>query len=350
MDTGTIRILDVITSSLGEPMSINQLTQKIKEKYGTAYYANTYKKIKDLQEEKILCLENYGNTSIITPNFDNFLIIDYLSEMELEKKIDFFKPRNNLLVIFEDLKTIMSEKCFLKSICSINPTRNISLNRFEFLFLILPTNSEKEIIQLYKDTKNIQNKYNLRIDSLILTGKDFATFLKSNEINPLKEAISKEITIFCPEAFWSNIRDISLESKIKLIETETKPSKITDQDLIDNLYRFGFKEFGSTITEANKYCIEYVITALLFTDDVRRLNSIPVILMKNDFNENMLVYLSQKYKTTGKLLGLLATLQKLYPNDKIKRTISILQTFGEKEMPSDESSINRNLELYDAIR
>jgi hypothetical protein len=134
------------------------------------------------------------------------------------------------------------------------------------------------------------------------------------------------------------------------MQEETRPSKISESDLIANLYRFGYKEFGSTIAESNRYCIEYIITALLLSDDARRIDAIPTILAKNEFSENVLAFLSQKYRTTGKLLGLMKILQKISPRDEIERTISVLQTFGEKEIPGNERSVIRNMELYNAVR
>ena len=351
MNNGTVLILDTIASHLGESLSISQLTEKIKEKHGTAYYANTYKKLKELQREKILLIESHGNSSIIKPNFENSLTVDRLVEMEIEKKIDFFKTRNHLSTVIDDLKDTVSDRCFVRSICSIDPLRNLQLNRFELLFmLLLPADAERETIQLYKDTLRLQNKYNLRIDSLILTENDFSSLIRSSEINPLREAIANETAILYPEAFWGKIREISQDSIIKVIQKETTPSKISESDLVGNLYRFGYKEFGSTIAESRKYCVEYIVTALLLSGDARRIDAIPIVLSKNSFKENVLAFLSQKYRTTGKLLGLLTILQKVSPSERVERAISILRTFGEKEILGNENSIIRNMELYDAIR
>ena len=271
--------------------------------------------------------------------------------MEIQKKIDFLKPRGYLSTILTDLKESISQKSFIRSVCLINPIRNLQLNRFELLFILLtPRDIGNETIKIYNDTLQLQNKYNLRIDSLILTERDFASLIQSNEINPLREAIAKETTIFCPEELWSKIKSISQNASIKLIQNETKPSKILESDLAANLYRFGYKEFGSTIAESNKYCIEYIITALLLSDDSRRIDAIPTILAKNAFKENVLAFLSQKYKTAGKLLGLLKALQKIAPNEQVERTALILETFGEKAISSNEGSIARNLELYNATK
>ena len=208
-----------------------------------------------------------------------------------------------------------------------------------------------EAIRLYKSTLRLQDKYNLKIDSLILAEEDFSSLMRSNEINPIREAIAKETTIFGAEAFWSRIREISRQSRsISVIQEETRPSKISESALTANLYGFGYKEFGSTITESNRYCIEYIIIALLLSEDARRIDAVPTILAKNEFRENVLAFLSQKYRTTGKLLGLMKILHKILPSDQIARTISVLQTFGEKEIPGNESSIIRSMELYNAVR
>ena len=57
MDTLTLRILETITSNMGDPLSINQLTERIKETYGSAYYANVHQKLQELKNEGTLASE-----------------------------------------------------------------------------------------------------------------------------------------------------------------------------------------------------------------------------------------------------------------------------------------------------
>ncbi len=64
----------------------------------------------------------------------------------------------------------------------------------------------------------------------------------------------------------------------------------------------------------------------------------------------MLAFLSQKYRTSGKLIGLLKILQSIKPDSKIKDAISILETFHEEETQANEESIRRKMRLYNAIR
>lgn len=352
IETPIHRILDTISSHLGEPLSINQLTEKIKEKYGAAYYSNIYKQIKELENKGLLTTAFCGKSSIVKPNFDNELIVELFAQMEIENKINFLKDKKELLIVLSSMTKILDDICSIKSITSINPEKNSELNRLELLFLLRKMIDYKDVTsELYTRMRELQDQYNLKIDSLILNEDDFSSLIRSNEINPLREAFAKKITIFCPQAFWSQIKEISEESEIKTIEIETKPNNILETDLIYNLNRFGYREFGNRISQANKYCIEYIITSLLLSNDARRLEAIPIILAKNNFRSNLLAFLCQKYRLTGKLLGLLKSLQNIKPNDKIRDTISLLEIFKEEqETPADEESIRRNMRLYNAIR
>lgn len=351
MDTPTLRILDTLTSHLGEPLSINQLTERVKDKHGTAYYANIYKKLQKLKNEGLLTIEFCGNSSIIKPNFRNYLLIDSLAEMEIEKKINFLKRRTELTTILSNMNKLLNNMCSIKSISAINAAKNIGLNRIELLFILRKSIGDKNAtIKLYENMSQLQDKYNLRIDSLILNEDDFSALIRSDDINPLREAIAKQTTFFCPEAFWNEIKEIAEETEIKTITTETKPDKISEDAIVYNLSRFGYKEFGPTILQTNKYCIEYIITALLLSNDARRIEAIPIILAKNEFKSNLLAFLSQKYRITSKLLGLLKILQSIKPNNRITGTISILETFDEEETPADEQSILRKMRLYNVIK
>jgi hypothetical protein len=352
MEKPTHQILNTIASNLGEPLSINQIKEKIRKKYGTAYYSNIYKQIKELESRGLLKSNSVGKSNIIKPNFDNDLTIDLFAEMELENKINFLTRRQEFLSIFSNTCSFINDMCFIKSISSINSEKNSELNRLELLFLLRRTfDYEDATCKLYKRTRDLQDKFNIRIDSLILNEDDFSSLIKTNEINPLKEAITEEITFCCPQLFWSQIKDVAEEGEIKTLQKEIEPRHIPEQDLIYNLDRFGYKEFGYTISQATKYCIEYIITNLLLSDDARKREAIPVLLAKNDFRINLLVFLCQKYKTGGKLLGLLKIVQSIKPTNKVQNTILLMKSlFDETEAPADEDTIMRNMRLYNVIQ
>ncbi len=350
MDASTLRIIDTISSSLGSTLTINQLTERIKDTYGSAYYANIYEKIQGLKSEGLLNLEPIGRSSNIKLNFQNYLLIDTLAEMEIKKKINFLERRNDLLPLLIEADKAFADSCTIKSIISINPSRNIKLNKIELLFLLKDTpNYNDDTVELCKEMFRLQNKYNLKINNLIIDKKDFFELSTSDEINPLREALSEKIILFCPQAFWNEIKGIAEKIEIRAIRPETKPANITDLDLAYNLNRFGYKELGIPISQGRKFCIEYIITAILLQGDARRSEAIAIILEKNNFKSNTLAFLTQKFQTTARLTGILKVLQKIKPKPEIKETIKTLETFNEEELPADEGSIRQKLELYNAL-
>jgi hypothetical protein len=349
MNTLTFQILDTLSSSLGDSLSINQLTERIKNKYGTAFYANTYKKLQDLKREGVLNLSTVGKSAVVRLNFQNYLLIDLLAEMEIKKKVQALKNRTELTTLLAELDESLSEKCSVRSVSTIDLSTNLKLNRIELLFLlrkVFPLSDETT--ELYSETRRLQNKHNLRIDSLILDENSFSNLLRSNETNPLREALAKEITLLCPQAFWSEIKKITDETEIAFNRTETKPAKTPELDVLYNLSRFGYRELGSVIEQGRKICVEYTITALLLQADARRTEAVPVLLSKNGFNSNLLTFLSQKFGTSEKLLGLLKVLQKIKPKREVKETIKLMETLDVKEMQADEKSILERMRLYNA--
>jgi hypothetical protein len=350
MDAPTLRILDTISSSLGESFSINQLTEKIRETYGTAHYPNVYRKLQELKKEGLLNMDLIGRSSNIKLNFQNYLLIDTLAEMEIEKKINFLTKRNDQLLFLTEMEKSLNRAYTIRSISFINPARNIKLNRTELLFLLRDTPQyHADTVQLYREMLKLQNKHNLKINSLILGENDFRDLITSDEINPLREVLSEKIILFSPQAFWSEIKQVAEKTEIKVIKTETKPADIPDSDMTYNLNRFGYREFGRPIMQGRKLCIEYITTALLLQDDSRRLEAVPVILAKNDFKSNLLAFLSQKFGTAGKLLGLLKILHAIKPKREITETIDLIETFNTEEIRADQESILEKMRLYNAM-
>jgi hypothetical protein len=350
MDKVTIRILEEISSSIGDSLSINELTNRMKGRYGSAYYANIYKKLQDLKSNSSLNLELIGRSSSIKLNFENYLLIDTLSEMEIEKKIEFLSKRTSLFSFFTEMDKSLSGRCCIRSISAINPLKNIKLNKIELLFLLNKTpDYPNQTIELNKVTLNLQRKHNLKINNLILDVNDFFDLLTSDEINPIKEALRQQITLYNPQAFWSQIKEIAQKNQIRTIHTETKPLIIPDSDLTFNLNRFGYNEFGTAFVEGTKFCIEYVTTSLLLREEARGVDAVAVILAKNNFNSNLLVFLIQKYEVSSKLLGILNVLLQTNPKPEVANTVKILKAIAPQKLPADENNIRQKLELYNAL-
>ncbi len=350
MNTPTLRILDTISSNLGDSLSINQLADRIREKYGTGHYANIYQKIQELKKEGLLSLDLIGRSSNVKLNFQNYLLIDALAEMEMEKKKNFLTKRSDQLLFLTEIDKFFNDTCIIRSVSSIDPTKNIKLNKTELLFLLQKTPEyHNETLQLYRQMLKMQKKHNLKINSLIIDKDDFYDLITSDETNPLREALSEKTIFFCPQAFWSEIKQVAERAEIRSIKTGTKPADFSDLDLTYNLGRFGYKEFGLHLSQGKKFCIEYIITAILLQEDARLIEAIPIILAKNSFKSNILAFLSQKFETSGKLIGLLKILHSIKPTRQTAETTALLETFEQEEIPADKESILQKMRLYNAM-
>jgi hypothetical protein len=301
----------------------------MKGKYGSAYYKNIYDKLQELKNDGLLNLELIGRSSSIKLNFENYLLIDTLSAMEIEKKLAFLSNKANLLSFFADMDKALSDKGSIISISAINPVKNAKLNRIELLLLLNETpNYFDQTIELQKIALGLQRKFNLKINSLILDTNGFLDLLTSDEINPVREALSQQITLYNPQAFWRQISEIAQKNRIKTLQTETKPLIIPDSDLSFNLNRFGYSEFGTSIAQREKFCIEYIATSLLLREEARGIDAVAVILAKNSFSSNLLAFLSQKYEVSPRLLGILNVLRQTNPKPEIDNTAKILKAIS----------------------
>lgn len=346
MDKTTFRILDILSRDLGSSISINQLTKRIKETHGTAYYKNIYDKIQDLKKQDILKLSEIGKASVITLNFSNYRLTDILAEMELKKKQELLEKNIEMQTVFLEIDKEFRGIPSIESILIIDPEKNLKLNRMEFLFLLADFD---EITNIYSIMEGFQSRHNIKIDSLTITEKEFLNLLDSEESNPLKEMLSNKIAFFSPQDFWIWIKTTVIKGiRIKTGE-ETNPARISERDLTYNLNRFGYKELGLRIEQGRKICIEYIITSILLQDDARRIQAIPILLTKNKINYNLLIFLCKKYKKAEGLLGIIKALNRIKESDETNNAIKILETMKIKGIKMNEKSIAEKMRLYDAI-
>ncbi|MDG6995827.1 MAG: hypothetical protein JRN52_07885 [Nitrososphaerota archaeon] len=343
LDATTFKILDALLTEMGSPISINELTKKIGRSYGRAYYANIYRKIQSLTKEKITSLERVGNTSIASLNFENPITVDLLTEMDLRKKQGIFQRRPRLQILLTSIQESFADFGSIMSISLIDPEKNMKLNRAEFLILVrtpvhrkrvVHTTMTDEITDIYRTMKSLQSRFNIRIHHLALPSDEFLDLLRAREINPLREILGSPMTnFFSPQSFWFEIALASKEGiQIKLLKSETSPFEITEDELVYNLARFGYRELGPRIIKSADICIELIITSILLKGVARRIEAIPILLAKNEPNYNLLIFLSEKYGVSSKLLGLLKSLEKeRISSTPRKEAITILESIGTKE-------------------
>lgn len=353
MDEATYRILDILSRSIGNPLSINELTGKIENTYGGAYYANINEKIHDLAKDGVIVLAKAGRSSLVSVNFNNYLITDLLAEMELRRKQFFLQGRQEMQMLMMEIDTYLHSFLLIKSISLMNPERNTKLNKIELLIHLRRTERDKveeSKIGIHIILDNLQKIHNIRIDYVILEDKMFLNLLKSDEINPAREMLSNKIVILNPQDFWLEIKKAGEGIKMIPAENETNPAKISEDDIVFNLARFGYTEFGPTVKQGRFICIEYVITAIMFQNNARKIDAIPVILAKNSdkTNYDLLLFLARKYGFGGKILGILKALRNLVTHGMkvIVEPIKLLEAMKIEEIKADQKSIKEKLKLY----
>lgn len=346
MSNTEFKIIDTISREIGNPISISGLTTKIKEHYGSAYYTNIYNSLMSLEKERIIKIDKYGNTSIPTLNFSNYLLPDTLIEIELQKKREFLESWPEAQSLFAKIDSSLSSLSSIRSIILINPARNMKLNRAELLF-ILASGDESEFASIDGLISEMKKQLATRIEYLTITGSQMIDFLTSPERNAIEEMLSNKIAIHLPQNFWILIRNAYAHGiQIKFETEETDPLKISESKLSYNLARFGYKELGPEIRQESEISIEYIIASILLKDDKRRIAAIPIILAKNKANYRLLAFLSQRFGFAGKLLGLLLTLSQIKPAKNLSDGIDILTMWGIEPIETDESHIRGTMRLY----
>jgi len=166
----------------------------------------------------------------------------------------------------------------------------------------------------------------------------------------LKEMLYDKITFHGPQDFWSHIAAaLAKGHRIALLEAETNTAKISERDLTFNLARFGYKEIGPELREGRRICIECIIASIMMKGDSRRIEAIPILLAKNKPNHSLLIFLSEKYGLSGRLIGLLKALDEIKPSKEAAVTIGILESLKPKEIRANNKSIEEKMRLYGAI-
>ena len=356
MNEATHRILDILSRRLGVPMSINEITKNIDEIHGGAYYANTYEKIKELDREEILTLTKTGRSSLVSLNFDNYMIIDMLAEMELKRKHDFLKGRQEMQMLMLETGTYLRSVPLISHILLMYPEKNTNLNKAEMLIHLKESNDKKAVegtkIQIHAITETLQQTRNVRVDYLALENGTFLDLLKSNEHNTVREMLHDKIAILHPQDFWLEVKSATEKGiKISAISHEINPAKISEEDIVFNLARFGYTELGPKVKRGNLFCIEYVISSIMFHDDARRIDAIPVIIAKNPkICYDLLLFLARKYGFGGKMLGILRALRNLVAHGMkaVDEPIRLLEAMRIEEVKADAKGIKEKLRLYNA--
>lgn len=360
MDQTTYMIFDELTGNLGRDFSIHSLTNEIKKDHNRGHYKNIYDRIKDLKKSNDIILDKIGKSLIIRLNFESHDLLSLLSQFELIKKRESAKKDKELGMLISDMDAKFGEGFFTTdSICMIDPEGNKKVNRAEILIIQkdIPRGHsiegllKKEMYGIFEIIKSLERMHNIKIDHLILSGNEFDELIAEKDHNPLKQMLSSRIILANQENFWHKIkrifgRGISIKSS-----QDINPAKISEENLIYNLSRFGYKELGAKIEAGKGYCIEMIIASLLLKNDARRIEAIPILVRKNLETGrrpifSLLIFLAKKYNRSGELFGLLRSSSRYCDDRTLADAVEFMEKTGIVPKDADEHAIKQKMRLY----
>ena len=345
MNGTEFRVLEALTRRIGDPVSIRQLTSEMGES-GPAYYPNIYRALSSLQKEGIVTMEKQGKASIPALDFANYLLLDTLTEMELQKKREFLMRWPDTWVLFESLERELGDLPSVGSILLVDPERNVKLNRAEPLVL-LEEKAKAQMEKVERVPHEIGTRLNVRVEPLVVAGAELIERLRSRERDPFKEMIPNVVVLHMPQRFWRLIRDAMVHgTQVKFDLDRTIPSKIGQKDLAYNLARLGYKELGAEMERGHDSSVEYIVSSALLGEDKRRIAAVPVLLAKNKVDYSLLVFLSEKHGFAEKLLGVLIAMIKLAPSKEIERALAAMSGIGIIPARVDEVHMKQAMRRY----
>ncbi len=305
MDYGET-ILDLLSSSTPNKTSINLLSKQLKNKGFSGDYKNTYQKIMKFEKEGLINITQIGKSKILSLNYQNPKTISRLAIMELSKKIDFIEKNPNFSKILSDLQKINSYFILITT-----PQKNFNLNRIELLILT------HDPIKTLTNCNLIEKKYSIKIDCLALDIKDFDKLTKSNN-QIISEMLLNKIILTNQEHFFELTKDT-------ISKTNFKPRKYTLIDLNENelrynLSKFGYSEFGKE-QKSKELTFEESIISTLLIGTARQKTALKDLLIKNDFNPELLAFLAKKYSKQKEIQTLI---NKNKQNSKLNKLNELL--------------------------
>ena len=347
MDETEFKILDALSRDPDERISISALTREIHRLHGTAHYPNIYNSLQRMHGEEIIDLTRTGNASQVSLNLGNIQTIDALTEMEIRRK-------HILLAKWKDLRRLLDSISSELPMCQaslIDAERNIKLNRAELLIQLPECPRDADLIEkLHKKLLEIEGRVNIRIDPLLLDATEFRALLAMQSRNQLKEMLSRHAAMQASDLLWNLIRNAWAHGiRIHFDRDETNPVKIPESDILHNLARFGYTEFGTRIGDGRDIGIEYIVIALLLNGNARRVQAIPAILARNETNYSLLLFLAKKYGLQSKFYGLSRIPIKHKENGDLRNILGLMARLQPKEVNTNDASSEKTTRNRNAI-
>lgn len=326
-------IISILIRDYGESISINELTRRLDEMYGSAHYPNVHGKVEEMKADGTVSLERAGKSLLVRLDQSNPMLADTLAEHDLAEKRRFLAENPDARTLFFRLGQGMKD--LVSSLSAVKPRESLKMNRLELLAILgegddPDTGAREE--KAYRVAKEAGEMGNIRVDLLAVPKEEFSRHLSAGDANPIKSMARERVAVLDPQSYWMDFLDTARVARVRL-ENEVKPTNICEGDMLFNLRRLGYDEFGAGKADGKQICAELVAASLLLQEDARRIGAVPIILAKNTFSPRLMAFLAEKHGAGGRLLWLLGTAIGSRKTPEISETARILRKHGIREEP-----------------
>ena len=252
----TSRILDILSREIENSLSISEITRRIEKIYGSAYYVNIYDKIKILAKEKFVTLSSQGNSSLVGLNFENYLLIDLLANMEIGKKLDLLEKQKKLYNVFHDLAVYINDQV-VKEILIIKPNMKSKSDSMELLILLQNSKKKDHVKEKHAISTTInflQEIHKIQINCFFLEEERFLELLNSKQSDITKDIFSDKIVLFHPTKFWMDVKN-AMQGKLvqRWDKTDSTTTILTDdqqlKSMISHIIEKSLTKIGKPVLE-----------------------------------------------------------------------------------------------------
>lgn len=320
------------------------------------FRCNRIPRVKQLTEYKILdtAYANFGklkmdsqfqpyinkkillnDEGIVYPNMTNPVVYGMLAEVDLARRRNFIQTNIQYGFLLADIEEYVMDNIDVSFITVCKPFYFAAVNSLFLCLCLKDMGDLKRVSDLINELRTIGKKHNVWVIVYPASSDSYIKMLQRREKNLTQYSFKNGFVLTGQSVFWSHIRKAWCDGKhITSSNKLPKIMKMSENDLVYNMTRYGYGEFGSAIRTGNSMDVESTITALLYSDEPRRYSiGAPVLIAKNEIDVGYLLFLADSFKLLKKLGGAATVLKKAnIKNTNVNDILALLYDIDVKKM------------------
>lgn len=181
--------------NINKSESIRQISLEIRVPYMTLSRV-----IKKLEKQKLILTKSVGKSIICSLNKNNNLTKQYLT-IASESYKDYCLGKKPLIrKIYEIIKEDVSKRLSVILFGSYAKGKEQKHSDIDLAFI---SDSKQKIKKIQKEFRAIEQIYDIEINLMVFTEKQFSSMLRAKEENVGKQILKNHIILSNPELFWN---------------------------------------------------------------------------------------------------------------------------------------------------